>query len=170
MMVRPGGYDIRKYTSRERLLEDLPWSSHIALPDPFGIQLVVEPSEIDGFGHVNNTVYPRWLEACAWAHSEAVGLSPARCVELGRGMALRSLEVEFLRPAFVGQAITVLNWLTKVDRLRAERRFQVFCDESAQPLAHGKAQYVCIDLATGAPTRMPPAFIAGYQVTAVVLD
>jgi acyl-CoA thioester hydrolase len=161
-----GGYDIRECSVLRTLAGDIAWVSQAERPNPFCVRLVVDHSEIDDLGHVNNTVYARWMEACAWAHSAAVGLPPAKCVELGRGMAMRTLEIEFLRPAFGGQTITVLNWITKVDRLRAERRFQVFADASAQTLALGTAGYVCIDLATGAPIRMPPEFSKGYQVTA----
>jgi acyl-CoA thioester hydrolase len=134
------------------------------LPEPFGIVLRAEESEIDSFGHVNNSAYPRWMEACAWAHSAAVGLDVSRCGVLGRGMALKSLTIDFLRPSFQDQAIVVMNWITQVGRLRAERRFQVCCAETGATLARSHADYVCIDLASGAPARMPPAFVSAYLV------
>ena len=64
------------------------------LPDPFAIEVVAGPETIDSYGHVNNTVYLGWLEQCAWAHSEAVGLSESRCLEMQRGMAVRTLRAD----------------------------------------------------------------------------
>ena len=49
--------------------------------------------------------YLRWLTECAWAHSAAVGMSEARCVELRRGMAVRSIQLELLAAAYEGRAI-----------------------------------------------------------------
>ena len=55
--------------------------------DPYVYEVDVLPEDIDSFGHVNNTVYLRWLTECAWAHSAAVGLPEDKCVALRRGMA-----------------------------------------------------------------------------------
>ena len=124
--------------------------------------------DMDAFNHVNNTVYQRWMEACAWAHSAAVGLDPDCCRALRRGMALKAIETDYLRASFRDQAIVVLNWIARIDRLKAERRFQVCCAQTGATLARSRASYVCIDLTTGAPARMPPDFIARYTISEAV--
>jgi len=35
--------------------------------------IAVEPADIDGFGHVNNVVYLRWVQDIAIAHWKADG-------------------------------------------------------------------------------------------------
>ena len=84
--------------------------------DPFVYEVDVVSDDIDSFGHVNNTVYLRWLTECAWAHSAAVGLPEEKCVELRRGMAVRGINVELLGSAYLGDKILVGNWLTKRNR------------------------------------------------------
>ena len=141
-----------------------PGLTRTALPSPFTIELQVRPEEIDAFGHVNNTVYLTWFEACAWAHSAAVGLPVETCVALRRGMAVRRSEIDYRRPAMENDHLAVANWVVHADRLAARRRFQLFRSGSGELLAEALVHYVCINLDTGAPARMPPAFVASYVV------
>ena len=136
------------------------------LPDPFSIEIVVEAGSIDSYGHVNNTVYIGWLERCAWAHSESVGFSEKMCLELQRGMAVRQLRVEYLAACYQGDRILVGNWLVSNDgRLRAMRRFQIINKTRNQVAMRGEVGYVCMNLDTGRPVRMPDEFVAAYSVT-----
>ncbi|MCM2331173.1 MAG: acyl-CoA thioesterase, partial [Pseudomonas sagittaria] len=45
------------------------------LPAPFVLAIEVGAEHIDALGHANNAVYVGWLEQCAWAHSQSLGLS-----------------------------------------------------------------------------------------------
>ena len=136
------------------------------LPDPFVITLTVPPEAIDSYGHVNNTVYIGWLEQCAWAHSAAVGFPESRCLAMARGMAVRKLTVEYLAACYEGDRIQVANWLVANDgRLRATRRFQVINDTRGEVALRGEVLYVCMNLSTGRPVRMPAEFLDAYRVT-----
>lgn len=135
------------------------------LPSPFTVEVAVEPGDLDHFGHVNNAVYLRWLERCAWAHSESAGLPPEVCAgDLRRGMAVRRSEVDYLRAAYAGDRLTVGTWIVAVSRLRALRRFQIVREGDSATLVRADLDYVCINLDTGAPCRMPPPFVQGYVV------
>ena len=74
-------------------------------PGVFAIPVTAASADIDAYGHVNNVVFLRWLTECAWAHSAAVGLPEERCVQLRRGMAVRSVHVDFLASAYEGEAV-----------------------------------------------------------------
>lgn len=134
------------------------------LPSPFLLEVAVEPGHIDAFGHVNNVVYLAWFEACAWAHSAAVGLPVEACTALRRGMAVRRSEIDYRRAALAGDRLTVANWVVQVDRLTARRRFQLVRQGSGELLAEALIHYVCINLDSGAPARLPLEFVAGYRV------
>jgi len=45
------------------------------LPKPFICKWIVQPEQIDHYQHANNVAYVSQLEATAWAHSSALGLS-----------------------------------------------------------------------------------------------
>jgi acyl-CoA thioester hydrolase len=132
-------------------------------PDPFYIPVTVTEGDIDSYGHVNNVVYIRWLSECAWAHSAAVGLPEEICVALRRGMAVRSLHIDLLAPAYRGDGLLVANWVTANDgRLRATRTYQIVNPANDVTLLRGHIDYVCINLDTGRPVRMPPEFVERY--------
>ena len=57
-------------------------------PDPFVLHTQVDPSDIDGLDHTNNTVYVKWCEQAAWAHSGALGLDLDTYRRLDRAMAI----------------------------------------------------------------------------------
>jgi len=137
------------------------------LPEPFVLALTVPRESIDSFGHVNHTVYVSWLERCSWAHSTAVGFPESRCLEMQRGMAIRTLNLEFLSACYEGDELLVADWVVANDgRLRATRHFQVVNATRGEVALRADILYVCFDLKTGRPVRMPPEFREAYVATA----
>ena len=135
--------------------------------DPFTITVTVAPTAIDSYGHVNNTVYIGWLEQCAWAHSAAVGFPEEVCVEMARGMAVRTINVDYLDACFEGDRVLIGNWLIANNKLRATRRFQLINETRERVVMRGEIRYVCMNLDTGRPTRMPPEFVEAYAISPI---
>ena len=134
------------------------------LPDPFVLEVTALPEHIDSYDHVNNVVYIQWLTDCAWAHSAAVGLPESRCVEIQRGMAVRSIHVDMLASAYEGDELLVANWLISNDnKLRATRQYQILNPVTGITLLRGHIDFVCVNLSNGRPARMPPEFLGLYQ-------
>jgi acyl-CoA thioester hydrolase len=139
------------------------------LPDPFIHVVRADGSDIDAYRHVNNAVYVRWLDHCAWAHSTALGLDPQSTVAGGRGMAVWRTQLNYLAPALEGDEVGIATWLVYNDeRLRIDRRFQLRRLADGQTLLRGLIHYVCIDLASGRPKRMPASFAAYRPLPAVL--
>jgi acyl-CoA thioester hydrolase len=129
------------------------------LPSPFIQRRVAVRDEIDGYGHVNNAVYVAWLDACAWAHSTARGIPPELCSTLNRGMVVWRTQINYLRAAMEGDELEVATWPVHNDnRLRIVRRFQIRRASDGETLLRALLHYVCIDLQTGRPKRMPEEF------------
>lgn len=138
---------------------------HWDYPGVFAIPVIAASADIDAYGHVNNVVYLRWLTECAWAHSAAVGLPEESCVQLRRGMAVRAIHVDFLASAYEGEELLVGNWVSKKDRLRATRQYQIINPATCATLLRGHLDFVCVNLDNGRPTRMPAEFVDRYQLT-----
>ncbi|WP_375738012.1 acyl-CoA thioesterase [Pseudomonas boanensis] len=133
------------------------------LPTPFVIDLRVEADDIDGLGHANNAVYVSWLERCAWRHSQSLGLDLAEYRRLDRAMAVLRHEIDYLAAAYEGQELQVGTWIVESDqRLKMERRFQLVRPEDGTTLLRAKTIFVCIELSSGKPRRMPVEFVEGY--------
>ncbi|TRX75948.1 acyl-CoA thioesterase [Pseudomonas mangiferae] len=133
------------------------------LPDPFVIDLMVAADDIDGLGHANNAVYVTWLERCAWRHSQRLGLDLAEYRRLDRAMAVVRHEIDYLASAYEGEALEMGTWIVESDqRLKMDRCFQLVRPADGLTLLRARTTFVCIELSTGRPKRMPPEFVEGY--------
>lgn len=139
------------------------------LPEPFWIEVNVQRSDLDRLGHVNNSVYLQWCERTAWEHAESVGLGWEAWQRLDRAMAVRTARLAFLKATAADERLQVGNWLVKNDgRLRATRRFQILRAEDGVTLFRGEIDYVCIEISSGRPRRLPEEFVVTYAVPPAV--
>ncbi len=146
-------------------LPELDWD----YPEPHIIEHTATEDEADGYGHVNNSVYLKWLDQCVWAHCDAVNMSPAFCRQLNRGFAAIRHEIDYTTAAYPGDQVAIANWVTLNDeRLRAERQFQIIRIADERTLLRAQSYYVCTNLTTGRPVRMPEEFKTGFEVRPAV--
>ncbi|WP_137817970.1 thioesterase family protein [Pseudomonas sp. 2FG] len=133
------------------------------LPTPFTIDLQVAAEDIDGLGHANNAVYVSWLERCAWRHSQSLGLDLTEYRRLDRAMAVLRHEIDYLASAYEEDELQLATWIVESDqRLKMTRRFQLIRPSDAATLLRAQTTFVCIELSSGKPKRMPQEFIEGY--------
>ncbi|MEL7939829.1 thioesterase family protein [Pseudomonas delhiensis] len=133
------------------------------LPEPFVIDISVGAEDIDGLGHANNAVYVSWLERCAWRHSQRLGLDLAEYRRLDRAMAVVHHEIDYLAAAYEGEELQMGTWIVESDqKLRMDRRFQLVRPADGVTLLRARTTFVCIELSSGRPKRMPAEFIEGY--------
>lgn len=132
-------------------------------PEAFILDIEVQAEHIDELGHANNAVYVTWLEQCAWQHSQSLGLGIADYRRLDRAMAVLRHEIDYLASAFAGERLQLGTWITDSDqRLKMKRSFQLIRPADSQTLLRAQTTFVCIELSTGKPKRMPPQFVEGY--------
>ena len=132
-------------------------------PQPFVVDIRVQAAEIDHYQHANNAAYVTWLERCAWAHSNALGLSLELYQSLDRGMAVLRHEIDYLAAAYQDQSLKLATWIVASDgKLRMTRRFQLVREADGLTLLRALTTFVCIELSSGKPKRMPAEFIQGY--------
>jgi acyl-CoA thioester hydrolase len=109
-------------------------------------------------------VYLSWLEKVAWAHSASLGLSMADYRRLGCGCVARKHELEYLTATFPGDELLLGTWVHENDgRLSMWRGYQIVRPKDGKTVLRGRTHWVCVDLASGKPRRMPPEFVEGYR-------
>lgn len=132
---------------------------------PFIIDLQVGAEDIDGLGHANNAVYVSWLERGGWRHSQRLGLDLAEYRRLDRAMAVVRHEIDYLSSAYEGDELQLATWIVEWDRrLKMTRHFQLVRPADGTTLLRAQTTFVCIELSTGKPKRMPAEFVDGYGV------
>ena len=132
-------------------------------PAPFVLDIEVGAEHIDEFAHVNNAVYVGWLEQCAWAHSQSLGLCIDEYRRLDRAMAVVRHEIDYLAAAYRGESLQLGTWIVEADgRLSIRRRFQLRRPADGATLLRASTRFACIELSSGKPRRMPAEFAEGY--------
>jgi acyl-CoA thioester hydrolase len=133
-------------------------------PQPFTLPRVPLVTDIDGLNHTNNAVYVRWCEQIGWAHSESLGLGLEDYRRLDRAMAIRRADYDYILPTTEGEELVLATWLVDGDgKLAMERRFQLLRNSDGATVLRGRWDLVCIEIASGKPRRMPPAFLDAYM-------
>ncbi len=114
--------------------------------------LVIPETAIDANRHVNNVEYVRWMQEAAISHADAAGCSAATR-EAGASWVVRSHHVEYLRPLFAGETITVQTWVSTLRKSSSLRKYLFLRDR--QMMARGETLWVFVDAALGRPLPIP---------------
>ncbi|NNC87385.1 MAG: acyl-CoA thioesterase [Akkermansiaceae bacterium] len=109
---------------------------------------------IDENGHVNNVAYVQWMQDVAIRHFRALGGEEA-LGESGATWVARAHRIEYLRPAFAGDALEIATWIADVGRVSSKRCYEFFRAGEEKPLARGETDWVLVDIASGRPKRIP---------------
>jgi acyl-CoA thioester hydrolase len=135
-------------------------------PGVFAHTFTIPASSMDGNGHVNNLEYLRWMQEVAMAHSDVRGWDLARYQEAGSSWVVRSHTIEYLRPAFAGEALTVLTWIEGFEHQESLRHYLFWRDRDRKLLAKARTLWVYVDAGTGRARPIPPEFQSAFEVVA----
>jgi YbgC/YbaW family acyl-CoA thioester hydrolase len=81
-------------------------------------KLHVRGYELDSFGHVNHAVYVQYLEHARWEMLAAEGVTPANFVEWKRWPVIHRIEMDYVRPTFMGNELEILTQLADYGRIQ----------------------------------------------------
>lgn len=120
----------------------------------FHFAIEVPAAAVDANGHVNNVVYVQWMQDAAVAHAQAAGCT-ALCAALGATWVARTHHIEYLRPAFAGERLTVLTWVSDFRKVRSLRKYKFLRPRDAAVLAVAETDWVLVRADTGRPLAIP---------------
>jgi len=136
------------------------------MPRIFTHRFAVPPAAIDALGHVNNLQYIAWMQEVAIQHSTAQGWPLERYLQEGTGWVVRAHRIEYKRPAYLGEAITLFTWVAGFSQRSSPRRYLFRRDADGAVLAEAETAWVYVDLASGRPRTVPPELRDAFQVVA----
>jgi len=125
-------------------------------------ELTVPPEAEDQNGHVNNVEYLRWMQDAAMKHSEAVGCTRATNA-LGATWVIRTHKIEYLKPAFAGDQIAVITWVSNLRRVQSLRKYKIVRPADRVLLAEGETDWVFVDAQKGTLRSIPKEVKAAFQ-------
>ena len=133
------------------------------MTERFGLTRRVEARDLDERAHVNNVVYVQWVQDAAAAHWSA--LAPVGALEEIAWVALRH-EIDYLKPALLGDEITIMTWVGVADGLSFERFTEIRRRSDDVVLARARTLWCPVDSRTGRPRRVNAEIRARCSVPA----
>jgi acyl-CoA thioester hydrolase len=131
---------------------------------PFSIRLRVSPQDLDELQHVSNVIYIRWLQDVAVAHSVSVGLSLDEYRQRGAVFVVRRHEVDYLRPALLGDEVEVETRVAAMSPVTATRLNFIRRVADGQVLVQAQTQWAYVSTANGRPMRIPPEVVERFTL------
>lgn len=113
--------------------------------------ITVPASAIDENGHVNNVAYLQWMQEIATEHYAALGGPDKR---VGTWF-VREHRIEYVLPAFAGEAVEARTWVENVRHVRSLRKYEFVRKHDGKTLVKGETDWVFVDVKTGKPVAIP---------------
>ena len=130
------------------------------MPNPsFSLSLTALPEHIDELGHVNNAVWVQWIQEVAVSHWYAV--ADERYRDAFVWVVIRH-EIDYLRPALVGDVVTGRTWVDEAPRGARFDRFMEFTSAEGKLLVRARTTWAMLDKASGRPQRIAPEIVAPF--------
>ena len=126
-------------------------------------ELTVPEGSVDVNGHVNNLEYLRWMQDAAILHSDSQGCTKITTAA-GATWVVRMHRVECLRPAFAGEHIIVLTWVSNFRRVQSLRKYRIIRAKDNAVLVEGETDWVFVDAKTGRLRSIPKNIIAAFEI------
>jgi len=117
-------------------------------------ELTVPKEAEDQNGHVNNVEYLRWMQDAAMKHSETVGCTQATNA-VGATWVVRTHKIEYLKPAFAGDRVAVVTWVSNYRRVLSLRKYRIYRPADRALLAEGETDWVFVDAQKGTLRSIP---------------
>jgi acyl-CoA thioester hydrolase len=109
----------------------------------------IEPADIDHMGHVNNSVYLKWVQEAVVRYWEKV--APTEAVAKHLWVALKH-EIEFRRPTFLEDNVVADVIAEQVQGAKAF--FTTVIRRGEDVLAEVRSTWCCLDAVSKRPARL----------------
>ncbi len=126
--------------------------------------ITVGADAIDVHRHVNNQEYLRWMQEVATEHSEAQGWPLDRYLAAGASWYVRTHFIEYLRPALLGDELTVCTWVGTMERRNCRRRTLFLRAGDRRVLARAETLWIFVDLKNGRAIPIQEAVRSAFDV------
>lgn len=117
-------------------------------------QMAIRWGDMDAYGHVNNTIYFRYMEQarCEWLEEQGYKVAPE-----GHAPVIINAACTFLVPLTYPGTIEVRTYAGKLGRSSLETRYEIRVVGEDTLYAEGAAKIVWMDTANGKSVPIPEA-------------
>ena len=123
----------------------------------------VQRYELDTWGHVNHANYLRWIEQAVFTGAARLGYPVERMYDEGWLIFNLGHEIEYFHPAYDGDEVEIVAWISHVGRVRGAWTVEVRRKKTGELLARDVTPGAFITL-NGRPRSIPEGFLAAVDV------
>jgi acyl-CoA thioester hydrolase len=123
----------------------------------FRHEIAIEPSDIDHMGHVNNSVYLKWVQEAVVDYWRSV--APPEAVASHLWVALKH-EITYLKPTFLQDVVVAEVIAEKVQGARA--MFTTVVRRGEEVLSEINSSWCCLDAESLRPARLAREVIGRF--------
>jgi acyl-CoA thioester hydrolase len=80
---------------------------------------------------------------------------------------VREHRIEYLLPAYAGEAVEAKTWVEKIRRVRSLRKYEFIRKSDDKILVKGETDWVFVDTKTGRPLPIPERVSQVFNTTSV---
>ena len=123
----------------------------------FRHSIAIDPADIDHMGHVNNSVYLKWVQDAVVDYWQSV--APADAVASHLWVALKH-EISYRQPTFLQDVVVAEVIAEKVEGARAY--FTTVVKRGQDVLSEVKSTWCCLDATSLRPARLARDVISRF--------
>ena len=135
----------------------LPPAQSLQVQSPHVHAVAVDPADIDFMGHVNNSVYLKWVQDAVVDYWQSV--APPDAVAQHLWVALKH-EITYLKPTFLQDVVVAEVIAERVEGARAF--FRTVLRRGEEVLSEIQSCWCCLDAATQRPARLAREVIGRF--------
>jgi acyl-CoA thioester hydrolase len=132
------------------------------MPAIYRVEFPVRSYETDGYGHVNQANYLRYMQEAAVQASAAVGYDDARYRALGTVWLIRETQIEYMHELRYGDTVEVTTWVGDFRRVRSRRFYELRRTRDGERVATATSDWVYLHRESGRPLAVPAEMIAAF--------
>lgn len=117
---------------------------------------------LDLYGHVNNARYLEFLEEGRWSFAEK-NLDFKAWERLGLVFSVVNININYRRPAFLGDVIEIRTWISRIGKASATIRQEILLKGTETAIADADVTFVMVDGGTNKPVPLNEDILTAFN-------
>lgn len=122
--------------------------------------------DTDCGGVVHNLAYLRMIETCRTRLAALMGMRLRGMVEGGEFPVVVRTEIDYVRPARLGDVVIVRGRVAELSRARFWCAFEMVAEDDGRVLVRARQAVALVRMADGRPLRLPAAWATQWEFQA----
>ncbi len=120
--------------------------------------------DTDCGGVVHNLAYLRMIETCRTRLAALMGMNLTGMVKTGEFPVVVRTEIDYRRPAKLGDWLTLRGRLSEISRARFWCSFEMIREADGELLVTARQALALVKMPEGKPLRLPPEWAAQWTL------